>query len=1279
MRRSRLRVTGRAVRAGVCLSLLAFAARPAVGQRVEPLAFAAEGHTFHGDWRADITISRDAWRPGQDLRIDAALRFPDTYQASLADAGIKADRLCLLVTAERTFDADGWMRLASDERMSTLLTPTGLAIEGGVQGAVTNRYGYPFKSPFDQFVSIPFAQSEAGSQPGTRVATFSVRASLPEGLPPGLYRLRFDFGVMAGTRIYNFNGFSFATRGFSDQAGTCTYVYSPIVPASGPHVSGRLVDATRLQPRFPWLLLASYNSNGYRGVVADEDRARFATSDRNLIPDEVILPMYDDNGNRLAYSLEPQFPADSIDANQNLPWDWTTGELTVQISGPDGTAIGLGTASFRAKSGNGPTTKNAAFTQWRPQKYGRYTVRATGWIADSSGRRYEGGGTYRFWIAKRMTLATATFQGQPYPVGSTYGRDIQFNPAVPADVLVTAALYVTSDATNVRTLSYSGKASTAGIFGAAQGMKSFPLSAPGEYHALVTATHTDADGHLWVCTMRHAGIVYPEPSPVVARGKKFNVGGKYVERGETKREGFVEPDGTSHLEHITFPYLAGDVLLIGAEGQGANKIEPVLTYQMQGDTSAWDTKLNGVGTTNLRIATSNGYSPHLFPEYITDLEYYYAAAPRPGFMGRFLVGESVTRAPYWPVSPNSFGGQIGASPNGDAPGDIYRLIGGVVLRRAGQAALYSGYIASAFLLPKGTNNNRVVAPGSEDLHGPMGDKARFFLVGLRPGTAYEVGSAFRAVAQIDPLLPVTVTFTLTWPDGRQQAASGVGDRFGSFASPTVWTLDAPGVYRYQIRATWSGFEGRMPGLPDQGGVFYVYSKARPAGATGLRIDGATHRTFSASTGTTIRGTTSATVVHYALLTPGAVIEVGQLNVSGGTFQYVFDPAAVHTKAPIYDIVSITTGRPQIGRVIHLTFFTEERGPGGSFFDVARVILRGTTLLAARAVVPAGVIASPGVVPDVVPDAAQGFGPAPVSVASAATPRALRTWDATLDRLLREGDLVRVSREDDGLLPGRTHERLQQFYRGVPIFGADATRQLDRGVSVSVFSALRFDIDLDPTPKIEAGMAVAIALRRTGGEPVPRRPPSLVVLPLDLVVGNGSTDVAQGFSPAQAALKGCATGCASLGYALAWRVASRTETGVLESFIDARTGGVRLEYAARPDPAITPFPSQLIAYGESGAIAGGYAEIASAVATDRLDLLERGSLVARAYFLAAATCSDGQPLAKVFTRAFVSLLPSSATFASARAATVQAARDLHGRGSALERAIADAWTALGVRD
>jgi thermolysin len=51
--------------------------------------------------------------------------------------------------------------------------------------------------------------------------------------------------------------------------------------------------------------------------------------------------------------------------------------------------------------------------------------------------------------------------------------------------------------------------------------------------------------------------------------------------------------------------------------------------------------------------------------------------------------------------------------------------------------------------------------------------------------------------------------------------------------------------------------------------------------------------------------------------------------------------------------------------------------------------------------------------------------------------------------------------------------------------------------------------------------------------------------------------------------------------------------------------------------------------------------------------------------------------KVFYRAFTQLLPANASFAVARAATLQAARDLNGANSAAERAVASAWTAVGV--
>jgi bacillolysin len=51
--------------------------------------------------------------------------------------------------------------------------------------------------------------------------------------------------------------------------------------------------------------------------------------------------------------------------------------------------------------------------------------------------------------------------------------------------------------------------------------------------------------------------------------------------------------------------------------------------------------------------------------------------------------------------------------------------------------------------------------------------------------------------------------------------------------------------------------------------------------------------------------------------------------------------------------------------------------------------------------------------------------------------------------------------------------------------------------------------------------------------------------------------------------------------------------------------------------------------------------------------------------------------RVFYRAFTSLLTPSATFSQARAATIEAARELYGVGSAAETAVTQAWTAVGV--
>lgn len=918
--------------AAACLALLALPGCPATGKRAGL-----------GNWSGTISSGPESWTPGLSFTVHAEVSPPSGLYEMMKSAGHPPDKLIALVTAERTFDADGWLRLPSDEFMSTLLTPTGIPIEGGVQGPVTDRFGYAFRTPVDVLVEKPFA-----SWP----VAFDAPVTLPADMPPGLYRLRVDFGVRSGNGYYSLYGTGLGSRPFRPSRGS--YLYSGIHPSSGVDALGRTIDATALQARLPFVLLASYNSNGYQGVVADEDQARFGISSRNLIQDDVILPRYWTGGGEIRYSLEPSLPADRIDPYSNISWDFTRGELSLEITAPDGTVTSQpATPIVGATDSGGPTTRNPAFTSWKPPAYGRYTVRLTGWIADRAGRRYQGGGTYRFWIARRMTLATATFQGNAYPVGYKYGRDMAFNPPLPAAVEMTATLYPDSDPAQARSVTSTGTATVGGVFGVAQGMQQLTLDAPGEYAARILAQATDAEGHLWVSTMRHAGVVYPVPgterATIEAHGKKLRVDGGWLERGDTNREG-VHSDlyGASQLEHLGFPYHQGDVLLIASDGGGANKIEPVLVYCAAGEDMPWDWDLAGVGRTNLTFRTSNGLSPHLFPEYITDREYFYAAGARPGFMSRFLVGESSVFAPYWSTSPNGFGGQIGASANGDLPGDLYRFLGGVVLRDQGKLPAYAGYLASGAILPRGTRNNRVIEKGAEDVIGPTGAGARFWLVGFRPGMALPQGASWRPAIQVDPQLPASIDVTLVAPDGGAQSWTGTADAAGSFAGATAYPLAVPGVYRYTLAATWNGFTGRMPGLPDSGGEFYVYTEPRPAGAAGLKVDLPGQSSFPAAGPLVVHGTSSAATVRYALIMPGAVLAQADVPVVNGTFTLSISPAALHASMPIYDVAY--DGAPRLGRVLHLTFLSEESAPDGSrFWDFHRVVVRGETAVSAMPV------------------------------------------------------------------------------------------------------------------------------------------------------------------------------------------------------------------------------------------------------------------------------------------------------------------------------------------
>jgi bacillolysin len=146
---------------------------------------------------------------------------------------------------------------------------------------------------------------------------------------------------------------------------------------------------------------------------------------------------------------------------------------------------------------------------------------------------------------------------------------------------------------------------------------------------------------------------------------------------------------------------------------------------------------------------------------------------------------------------------------------------------------------------------------------------------------------------------------------------------------------------------------------------------------------------------------------------------------------------------------------------------------------------------------------------------------------------LREWGQRVDGLRRDGELRLRMTRDDTLMSGRTHERYDQYYRGVRVFGADVSRQLDRGQLVSLFGNLYEGVAVDTSPAIGAGRAREIIETRAGVELGAANVPELVILPTE----RGE-------------------------YALTWRVRASTRSDVREYFVDARTSDVVFEYSDR---------------------------------------------------------------------------------------------------------------------
>ncbi|MGC4082875.1 MAG: M4 family metallopeptidase [Vicinamibacterales bacterium] len=148
---------------------------------------------------------------------------------------------------------------------------------------------------------------------------------------------------------------------------------------------------------------------------------------------------------------------------------------------------------------------------------------------------------------------------------------------------------------------------------------------------------------------------------------------------------------------------------------------------------------------------------------------------------------------------------------------------------------------------------------------------------------------------------------------------------------------------------------------------------------------------------------------------------------------------------------------------------------------------------------------------------------------ASEPAQIRAWDSTIDAQLRRGDLEVRRADADSLIDGRTHTRLRQLYRGVPVVGGELARQTDAaGITLSIFGSTYADIDIDVTPAIDAARAAAIVGERSGETLGPERMPELCIVPM----GDG--------------------------YHLAYRATVFTPEGATAYTVDARDGSILRE-------------------------------------------------------------------------------------------------------------------------
>ena len=939
-------------------------------------------------WKARVTFPRSASaRPGDSLTLgftlEADLRAHEERYGQFT-------HLIVALSGGLQYDRQGRFRAGrASGALSTNFTATGIPVEyfdGWPRvGKLHGRDGNTLEATHS------FALG-AGDLARVHRLEGKLSVELPAGMAHGHYRPQ----LFVLVRVKGVTEPVHLTA-FSDNWNEAQHMVLPLV---------KVGDAAT--PRLPWTILSQVKYRGQAGLLSDEDR-RFV----GLVPRAGFYSMFIIRPGR--YKIVPDFP--SVFPKRNIP-SIAGGDVVIPEFLHNYLRLGRGVVSLKVRGPGGfadmGTRRLAHSDSARLEggfevdmtRTGRYRLTLEGHVEEKYGRRLSGGGNYTVHVARPLSFSTSCKPGTSFLVGGAYPPKVNVNPPFPANVELKVDFYPNSDATRKRTWEARGKANRFGHF-VPHGKVPMFFDEPGEYRSRVVARYTDGRGQLWMAEQSSTGVIAPRKRRTVVLhgtrsfpyglrlGDDYNGGVKRFRDRQDMSTSFLTTSPTM-LPDPYVPYDPKDTLFISTGGYNESLVEPHLSMDVkdpglrarllrayrvpsflvppmyQPSRGKWHFLRNVVQLSTdsggwfpadaahadelpvLPVSGAGKLHPFAHPEHNSVEAYTILGIFRPGLPVMTSVHQRDALGLYWLTSPNSFGHHFNNGPNGDLPGDLYRVQAGLVLKdRVTGKNHYDAYSAAIAVTSPGVAGTAIRPPGERPLVTVAGRQHRIFLATDTHDTL-EVGEILGLGGMVFPAVEAQVTWTITTPGGQTVVSRGRANRLGSVHGHATVPVKVPGLYRIKVGVRHGKLAGDIVGTVD--GTYFVCAVAKDNPAL-LSTPLAAATPVVARKGLRIPLSWPARLqnvnIHWGVLMPGQVLDQGVAWPAANRHEYPFEPLHLATQFPNVDVRDFATGKWDLADTVVFQFFLEGTSAGVRVFDSLRLVLRKDRLYNYRALMRRG--------------------------------------------------------------------------------------------------------------------------------------------------------------------------------------------------------------------------------------------------------------------------------------------------------------------------------------